>query len=141
MKRGRLRPATVWIPATIAVLLCAALLVAIKTPKVALVDRAALTVTPQQAPLSLGTPTVRYSVAGSGRAQVTYITDRGDLYTAQVELPWNREIVFPSPMRPASLTVTSSGLSALTCRIVVDGASRADQTGSEGTVVCSVVAI
>ncbi|MCS3790000.1 hypothetical protein HNP11_004199 [Tsukamurella ocularis] len=132
----------IWVPVTIAVTLAIALAVAVKFPRVALVDEADLRVTPRAESLSLGTPKVRYTVTGSGSIQVSYITDRGDLATARVTAPWSVDLLFPSPMRPASVTATSVGGSAeLGCRIVVDGASRAQEQGRDGTAACTVVAI
>lgn len=130
-----------WIPATIGILLTMALLVAVRTPPVAVIDPSALTVTPQRSPIPLGTPTVRYAVAGSGAARVSYITDRGDLTTEQIHLPWSRDLRFPSPMRPASITATAAGGPGLSCQVLVDGAARASQSTADGTVSCTVVAI
>ncbi|OBY28972.1 MmpS family transport accessory protein, partial [Mycolicibacter kumamotonensis] len=71
----------------------------------------------------------------------SYITGSGELAVATVTLPWSLDIEMSSPMRPASVTATTLGGGALTCRLEVDGAeqdARESEPGA-GVVLCSVV--
>ncbi|HLR98657.1 MAG TPA: MmpS family transport accessory protein [Mycolicibacillus parakoreensis] len=140
-RRQRLRPSRLWVPATVFAALGVAMLVALRTPHVAVVDPTNLQVKAATPTFSLGRPAVTYTADGAGAARVHYLGATGELVTAEVHLPWTQTLILSSPMRPASVSVATTDGSAVSCTLSVDGGSRdrQDSSAGSGVVLCSVV--
>lgn len=139
--RMLLRPARLWVPAVVVAALGVALLVAMRTPHAAVVDPEELQVRAAKPTLALGRPAVTYAADGAGSARVHYLGAAGELVTAEVRLPWTQTVKLSSPMRPASVSVATTGGGAVSCTLSVDGQRRDRQASSPGSgvVLCSVV--
>lgn len=79
------------------------------------------------------THTVHYEIRGAGSGLVTYIAD-GNMGMSQengAELPWSKDIKLNQYFAPVAVSVQhSSGSGPVTCKIVVDGKTVANNTAT-----------